>query len=149
MFPFSHFLRGYHYLYLGHKKAAIAPLTRAVELERRDRLAAELLVMAGGEVPVMEKPADTPPADAPAAEAPPAEAPPTVISPADLRAREMAADPTEPDASAEPAPAPADAASDDTATDDTTPAASVLTDGEDLPAPEKADSSLNPVDKND
>lgn len=49
--PYAHFLRGYHYLYLGYAKEAQAPLLKAVELEPRDRLAAELLVTAGGQLP--------------------------------------------------------------------------------------------------
>ncbi len=46
-----YFLRGYHFLFLGHKEAARDDLAKAVELESRDRLAGELLVMAGGTVP--------------------------------------------------------------------------------------------------
>lgn len=54
---YVHLLRGYHYKYLGYDEAARAPLTRAVELESRDRLAAELLVMAGGKLPEEAAPA--------------------------------------------------------------------------------------------
>jgi tetratricopeptide (TPR) repeat protein len=49
--PFAYFLRGYHYGYLGHKKAAQKDLAKAVSLEQRDRLAGELLVAMGGELP--------------------------------------------------------------------------------------------------
>ncbi len=45
-----YFLRGYHFLFLGHKGAARDDLAQAVELESRDRLAGELLVMAGGTI---------------------------------------------------------------------------------------------------
>lgn len=47
----AYFLRGYHFFFLGHKEAAREDLAEAVELEKRDLLAAELLKMAGGEVP--------------------------------------------------------------------------------------------------
>jgi hypothetical protein len=55
---YAHFLRGYHYKYLGYDKEAQTPLLRAVELESRDRLAAELLVMAGGKLPESLVPAN-------------------------------------------------------------------------------------------
>ncbi|MHC4178078.1 MAG: hypothetical protein ACYSWU_11265, partial [Planctomycetota bacterium] len=48
---YAYFLRGYHYKFLGYDEAARKQLAKAVELESRDRLAAELLVMAGGKVP--------------------------------------------------------------------------------------------------
>ena len=48
---YAYFLRGYHFLFLGHEEAAQKDLLKAVELEPRDLLAAELLRMAGGEVP--------------------------------------------------------------------------------------------------
>lgn len=48
---YAYFLRGYHFLFLGHEEAAREDLAKAVELENRDLLAAELLKMAGGEVP--------------------------------------------------------------------------------------------------
>ena len=48
---YGHFLRGYHFLYLGHKEAASKDLAKAVQLESRDRLAAGLLVIAGGQAP--------------------------------------------------------------------------------------------------
>jgi tetratricopeptide (TPR) repeat protein len=48
---YAYFLRGYHYLFLGHKEAARDDLAKAVALENRDVLAAELLKMAGGQVP--------------------------------------------------------------------------------------------------
>ena len=106
--PFVHFLRGYHYKYLGYDEAARAPLARAVELESQDRLAAELLVMAGGQVPESAKPAnpvpvkadEQPPANLkPELKAPepvvpadvkpalesPADVKPKIISPADLK----------------------------------------------------------------
>ena len=59
------FLRGYHYLYLGYQKSARKQLTQAVELESRDRLAAELLDMAGGKLPADPPNALLPPADQP------------------------------------------------------------------------------------
>ena len=48
---YARFLRGYHFLYLGHMEAARDDLAKAFELEPRDLLAAELLKTAGGEVP--------------------------------------------------------------------------------------------------
>ncbi len=48
---YGYFLRGYHFLYLGHKEAASKDLAKAVQLESRDRLAAELLTIAGGQPP--------------------------------------------------------------------------------------------------
>jgi hypothetical protein len=48
---YAYFLLGYHYKFLGYDEAARRNLAKAVELESRDRLAAELLVMAGGEAP--------------------------------------------------------------------------------------------------
>ena len=48
---YAYFLRGYHFLFLGHQQAARNDLAKAVELEEHDRLAAELLKMASGEVP--------------------------------------------------------------------------------------------------
>ena len=50
---YAYFLRGYHYKFLGYDEAARTQLAKAVELEKRDRLAAELLVMAGNDVPNM------------------------------------------------------------------------------------------------
>jgi hypothetical protein len=57
---YAYFLRGYHFLFLGHKEAAQDNLAKAVELESRDVLAAELLKMAGGQVPnaALEQPAN-------------------------------------------------------------------------------------------
>ncbi len=49
--PYAYLLLGYHYLFLGHKEAAREDFSRAVKLESRDRLAAELLEMAGGPAP--------------------------------------------------------------------------------------------------
>jgi hypothetical protein len=46
---YARFLLGYHYLFLGYTESAREQLAKAVELESRDRLAAELLTMAGGE----------------------------------------------------------------------------------------------------
>ncbi|NLS90622.1 MAG: tetratricopeptide repeat protein [Planctomycetaceae bacterium] len=54
----AYFLRGYHFLFLGHKEAARDDLAKAFALENRDLLAAELLKMAGGTVP---EPAVVPP----------------------------------------------------------------------------------------
>ncbi len=50
---YAYFLRGYHFFFLGHKDAARDDLAKTVELESRDLLAAELLKMAGGQVPVV------------------------------------------------------------------------------------------------
>ena len=61
---FAHFLRGYHYVYLGHTDAARKQLTKAVELEPRDQLAAELLKSVGGTVPAAGKPDVLPTPDA-------------------------------------------------------------------------------------
>jgi hypothetical protein len=55
---YLYFLRGYQYKYLGHDEAARVLLARAVELESRDRLAADLLVMAGGEQPAGATPVE-------------------------------------------------------------------------------------------
>lgn len=59
--PYAYFLRGYHFLFLGHEEAARDDLAMAVELESRDVLAAELLKMAGGQVPdaASEQPSET------------------------------------------------------------------------------------------
>jgi len=46
---YAYFLCGYHYKFLGYDKAARIRLSKAVELESKDRLAAELLAMTGGE----------------------------------------------------------------------------------------------------
>ncbi|MFV1965646.1 MAG: tetratricopeptide repeat protein [Pirellulaceae bacterium] len=46
---YARFLRGYHFGYLGHKETARRELAKAVELEGRDKLAARLLEMFGGE----------------------------------------------------------------------------------------------------
>jgi tetratricopeptide (TPR) repeat protein len=48
---YAYLLRGYHYKFLGYDEAARKQLAKAVELESRDRLAAELLAMTGGELP--------------------------------------------------------------------------------------------------
>jgi thioredoxin-like negative regulator of GroEL len=53
---YARFLLGYHYLFLGHTDAARQQLAKAVELEGRDRLAAELLTRAGGEPPRTAEP---------------------------------------------------------------------------------------------
>ncbi len=74
---YGYFLRGYHFLFLGHKDAARSDLARAVELENRDELAKELLKIAGGQVPTAA-PVLPPPAEAiplPAAETPAAQQP--------------------------------------------------------------------------
>ncbi len=51
--PYAHFLRGYHYKYLGYDKSARKQLEQAMQLESRDQLAAELFAMAGGQLPEM------------------------------------------------------------------------------------------------
>ena len=48
---YARFLLGHHYKFLGYNEAARVLLAKAVELESRDRLAAELLTMAGGKAP--------------------------------------------------------------------------------------------------
>ena len=79
---YAYFLRGYHYKYLGYDEAARKQLAKAVELENRDRLAAELLVMAGGKAPDAapslppdEEPDEELTVPEPATEGPPPEAP--------------------------------------------------------------------------
>ena len=148
--PYAHFLRGYHYLYLGHKKAAQTPLTKAVELESRDRLAAELLVMAGGKVPETGQPAAPPAIESPATEGPAAGTaadsddtpPPTPSEPKVISPAEAASQP-------DPTPAtPADTNSDEAA-DGSSAGKSVLTDSEEVPVPVESDPSFNPLDKND
>lgn len=47
----AHFVRGYHYAYLGHDVAARKELTRVLHLEPGDGLAEQLLVKAGGAPP--------------------------------------------------------------------------------------------------
>ncbi len=46
---YAHLLRGYQYLFLGYKEAAEIELSMAFSLESRDRLAADLLAIAGGQ----------------------------------------------------------------------------------------------------
>jgi hypothetical protein len=53
---YAYFLRGYHYVYLGHEEAARKQLSKALELESRDRLAAELLTLVGGTPPAAAEP---------------------------------------------------------------------------------------------
>lgn len=48
---YAHFLRGYHFGFLGNKEYARKELTKVINLEGRDRLAVELLKMFGGEPP--------------------------------------------------------------------------------------------------
>jgi len=48
---YAHFVRGYQHGFLGHKKTAVRELTKAVELEGRDKLAARLLEHFGGTAP--------------------------------------------------------------------------------------------------
>ncbi len=57
---YAFFLLGYHYKFLGHDEAARKQLAKAVELESRDRLAGELLVMAGGQLPAQQTTAPDP-----------------------------------------------------------------------------------------
>ena len=47
----AHLVRGYQYAFLGYNEAAKKVLEVAVELESRDRLAADLLAMVSGEAP--------------------------------------------------------------------------------------------------
>jgi tetratricopeptide (TPR) repeat protein len=67
---YAHFLRGYHYVYLNHTDAARKELAKAVKLEPRDKLAAELLKQVGGTAPEAAQPdaakPPTAPTDAPA-----------------------------------------------------------------------------------
>jgi len=46
--PSLRFVRGYHYVFLDHKKAALKELTKAVALDNRNPMANELLAMVGG-----------------------------------------------------------------------------------------------------
>ncbi len=48
---YARFVRGYQHGFLGHEKTAIRDLTKALELESRDELAARLLERFGGTVP--------------------------------------------------------------------------------------------------
>jgi len=50
------FVRGYNYGFLNHEDAAVKDLTRAYELEPRDKLAAALIQRFGGEVPEVSTP---------------------------------------------------------------------------------------------
>jgi len=58
---YAHFVRGYHYVYLGHADAARRALEKAVTLQPRDTLAGELLVLAGGKLPVATAQGGNPP----------------------------------------------------------------------------------------
>ncbi len=78
---YAHFLLGYQYKFLGYDESARKRLSKAVALESRDRLAAELLVMAGGEVPsaaekttVDSAPKEAPPVPGPSLKPAPAAA---------------------------------------------------------------------------
>ena len=46
--PSLRFVRGFHYVFLGHKDAALKELTKAVELDNSNPMANELLAMVGG-----------------------------------------------------------------------------------------------------
>jgi tetratricopeptide (TPR) repeat protein len=59
-----HFLRGYHYLYLGYKDAAQKLLARAMELDDRDVLTRRLLAMTRDELPPPPAPEEIPSLDA-------------------------------------------------------------------------------------
>ncbi len=48
---YARFLRGYHHAYLGHQETARGELAKAVELESRDKLAAQLLEMFAVQTP--------------------------------------------------------------------------------------------------
>ena len=48
---YARFVRGYQHGFLGHERTAIRDLTKALELESRDELAARLLEHFGGTVP--------------------------------------------------------------------------------------------------
>lgn len=52
----AYFVRGYNYGFLNHEDAAVKDLTRAYELEPRDKLAAALIQRFGGEVPEVSAP---------------------------------------------------------------------------------------------
>ena len=56
----AHFLRGYHYGFLGHKKAAREDLRKAVTLTPKDPIAAALLAMVGGKAPKAPEPLPAP-----------------------------------------------------------------------------------------
>ena len=68
----AHFLRGYHYGFLGYKKSAREDLLKAVTLTPNDPIAAQLLAMMGGEAPKAPEPLPAPKPN-PAAEAVPAQ----------------------------------------------------------------------------
>ena len=48
---YARFLRGYHHAYLGHRETARRELAKTVELESRDKLAAQLLEMFAVQTP--------------------------------------------------------------------------------------------------
>jgi len=50
---YAHFLRGYQHGFLGHPKSALRDLSKAVELESRDKLAVELIERFGGKPPAV------------------------------------------------------------------------------------------------
>jgi len=49
---YAHFLRGYQHGFLGNQQSALRDLNKALELESRDKLAAQLIERFGGEPPV-------------------------------------------------------------------------------------------------
>jgi hypothetical protein len=84
--PTSRFLLGFLYLTEGHKEAAREQLLRALTLVPQDRVAANLLVAAGGQIPAdiakkLAKPPQ-PGGKAPTPAAPPAPSPPAPSAPA-------------------------------------------------------------------
>jgi hypothetical protein len=52
----AYFLRGYQHGFLGHQKSTLRDLNKAVELESRDQLAAQLIERFGGTPPVASTP---------------------------------------------------------------------------------------------
>jgi len=72
---YARVVRGHQYAFLGHKEAAKNELARAVALESRDRLAADLLAMVSGEAP-SASPGEEIPLPAPTDEMPEATATP-------------------------------------------------------------------------
>ncbi len=53
---YAYFLRGYQHGFLGHQESALRDLNKAVELESRDQLAAQLIERFGGTPPAVNTP---------------------------------------------------------------------------------------------
>ncbi len=59
---YAYFVRGYQHGFLGHQESALRDLNKALELEKRDRLASQLIVRFGGVPPANAAPALNAPA---------------------------------------------------------------------------------------